>query len=159
MLDLAGLPLRTLERDDRHPLVVAGGAQAFSPEPMAEFIDAFVIGDGEDVIHAVVEHVKQAKRERLSRARLLRDLAHVRGVYVPSGYVLSDTPEGRLVPLARPGFPERVHSVWVKESFESFAPPGTATRWICGVSPNRVSIRISRFTGCQSISEAVRAAA
>src|SRR6266581_4235973 len=55
MIDLAGLPLRTLERDQRHPLVVAGGAQAFSPEPMAEFIDAFVIGDGEEVIHALLD--------------------------------------------------------------------------------------------------------
>ena len=68
MLDLAGLPLRSLERDERHPLVIAGGAQAFSPEPMAEFVDAFVIGDGEDVIHAIVDLVKQAKRERLGRA-------------------------------------------------------------------------------------------
>src|SRR2546422_9324365 len=64
MLALAGLPLRPLERDERYPVVVAGGAQAFSPEPMAEFIDAFVIGDGEEVIHAVLDRVKQAKRAR-----------------------------------------------------------------------------------------------
>jgi radical SAM superfamily enzyme YgiQ (UPF0313 family) len=55
MLDLAGLPLKTVERDASHPLIIAGGAQAFSPEPMAEFIDAFVIGDGEEVIHKVVD--------------------------------------------------------------------------------------------------------
>src|SRR2546425_3247874 len=61
MLDLAGLPLRSLERDERHALVIAGGAQAFSPEPMAEFIDAFVIGDGEDVIHAVVDVVCEGR--------------------------------------------------------------------------------------------------
>jgi len=70
MLELAGLPLRTIERDERHPLVIAGGAQAFSPEPMAEFIDAFVVGDGEDVIHRVVELVKRGKREGCSRALL-----------------------------------------------------------------------------------------
>src|SRR5215470_5886341 len=58
MLDLAGLPLHARDREDRHALVIAGGAQAFSPEPMAEYIDAFVIGDGEEVIHAVVERVK-----------------------------------------------------------------------------------------------------
>src|SRR5213593_3453360 len=88
MIDLAGLPLRALERDERHPLVIAGGAQAFSPEPMAEFIDAFVIGDGEEIIHAVLDLARDAKRERWSRSRLLRRLAHVRGVYVPSGYTL-----------------------------------------------------------------------
>src|SRR5213593_829375 len=81
MLDLAGLPLRTLERDARHPLVIAGGAQAFSPEPMAEFIDAFVIGDGEEVIHAVVDLVRAAKRDGWPRTRLLRRLAHVGGIY------------------------------------------------------------------------------
>ncbi|MEO5988446.1 MAG: B12-binding domain-containing radical SAM protein, partial [Candidatus Eisenbacteria bacterium] len=65
MLDLAGLPLRTLQRDERHPLIIAGGAQAFSPESMAEFIDAFVIGDGEEVVHRVVELTKQAKQARM----------------------------------------------------------------------------------------------
>jgi len=63
MLELAGLPLHSRDRDGSHALVIAGGAQAFSPEPMSEFIDAFVIGDGEEVIHAVVDHVKRAKRE------------------------------------------------------------------------------------------------
>ena len=59
MLDLAGVPLHAVDRDASHPLVIAGGAQAFSPEPMAEFIDAFVIGDGEEVIHRVVDLVKR----------------------------------------------------------------------------------------------------
>src|SRR5213593_2735114 len=104
MLDLAGLPLRTLERDGRHPLVIAGGAQAFSPEPMSEFVDAFVIGDGEEVIHAVADLVAAAKRCNVPRPELLRRLAGVRGVYVPSGYVLEATPAGWLVPVPRPGF-------------------------------------------------------
>ena len=114
MLDLAGLPLRTRERDARHPLVIAGGAQAFSPEPMAEFIDAFVIGDGEEIIHAVLDLARDAKREGWSRAALLRRLAQVRGVYVPSGYTLAATPEGSLVPEPLPGSPARVRSVWVE---------------------------------------------
>jgi len=145
MLDLAGLPLHARDREDRHALVIAGGAQAFSPEPMAEFIDAFVIGDGEDVIHAVVEHVKLAKREHWSRARLLRDLAHVRGVYVPSGYALRDTPEGRLVPVARPGFPERVHSVWVKELKSEYYPAAPLLP-VGEITHDRLSVEIMR--GC-----------
>src|SRR5438093_5166716 len=68
MLELAGLPLRTLERDARLALVIAGGAQAFSPEPMSEFIDAFVVGDGEECIHAVVDLMKQSKRDGWTRA-------------------------------------------------------------------------------------------
>src|SRR5258705_2865116 len=57
MLDLAGMPLRTVDRDERHPLVIAGGAQAVSPHPMAEFIGPFVIRDWEEVIHRVIDAV------------------------------------------------------------------------------------------------------
>ena len=123
MLDLAGLPLRSLERDGRHPLVIAGGAQAFGPEPMAEFMDAFVVGDGEEIVHPLVDLVRQAKRERLERSALLRRLARLPGVYVPRGYVTDATPEGWLVPRARPGYPERVESVWVRELRPEHYPP------------------------------------
>ncbi|HEY2955909.1 MAG TPA: TIGR03960 family B12-binding radical SAM protein [Candidatus Eisenbacteria bacterium] len=145
MLELAGLPLLSRERDGRHALVIAGGAQAFSPEPMAEFIDAFVIGDGEEVIHAVVDRVKRGKREGSSRARLLRELAHVRGVYVPTGYVLEDTSEGRLVPVPRPGFPARVHSVWVKELKSEYYPAAPLLP-IGEITHDRLSVEIMR--GC-----------
>ncbi len=145
MLELAGLPLHSRDRDERHALVIAGGAQAFSPEPMAEFVDAFVIGDGEDVIHAVVDRVKRAKREGFGRPRLLRDLAHVRGVYVPSGYVLRDTPEGRLVPVARPGYPERVYSVWVKELKSEYYPAAPLLP-VGEITHDRLSVEIMR--GC-----------
>ena len=111
MLELAGLPLRTVDRDRRHPLVIAGGAQAFSPEPMAEFIDAFVIGDGEEAIHAVVDAVKHAKREGWERPRLLRRLAQIEGVYVPWGYETRDTEEGWLVATPRPGCPSSRASI------------------------------------------------
>jgi len=145
MLDLAGLPLRSLERDERHALVIAGGAQAFSPEPMAEFIDAFVIGDGEDVIHRVVDAVAESKRARWSRARLLRHLAHVPGVYVPSGYELRATSEGWLVPVARPGYPSRVQSVWVKELKSEYYPAAPLLP-VGEITHDRLSVEIMR--GC-----------
>ena len=145
MLDLAGLPLRTLERDARHALVIAGGAQAFSPEPMAEFIDAFVIGDGEEAIHNVVEQVKRGKREGGSRPALLRRLAHVPGVYVPSGYTTESTPEGWLTPVARPGFPPRVHSVWVPELKADYYPALPLVP-VGEITHDRLSVEIMR--GC-----------
>jgi radical SAM family uncharacterized protein/radical SAM-linked protein len=145
MLELAGLPLRTLERDARHPLVIAGGAQAFSPEPMAEFVDAFVIGDGEEVIHAVVDHVKRAKLERWERPRLLRALAHVRGVYVPSGYVTRATPEGWLAPVPLPGWPGRVDSAWVPELKTEYYPAAPLLP-IGEITHDRLSVEIMR--GC-----------
>ena len=145
MLELAGLPLRTLERDARHPLVIAGGAQAFSPEPMAEFVDAFVIGDGEDVIHAVLDAVKLAKAERWPRRVLLRRLAHVPGVYVPSGYVTDASPEGWLVPRALPGYPDRVWSVYTRELKAEYYPPMPLLP-VGEITHDRLSVEVMR--GC-----------
>jgi len=145
MLELAGLPLRSIERDASHPLVIAGGAQAFSPEPMAEFMDAFVIGDGEEVIHRVVDLVKLAKAERWSRPSLLRRLAHVPGVYVPSGYDVRTTLEGWQVPVARPGFPARVWSAYVKELKSDYYPPMPLVP-VGEITHDRLSVEVMR--GC-----------
>jgi radical SAM family uncharacterized protein/radical SAM-linked protein len=145
MLDLAGLPIRTVDRNAGHPLIIAGGAQAFSPEPMAEFVDAFVIGDGEEVIHAVVDQVGLAKREGWSRPRLLRALAGVRGVYVPSGYVTEANLEGWLVPRPRPGFPARVQSAWV-DALKSEYYPAAPMLPVGEITHDRLSVEIMR--GC-----------
>jgi radical SAM family uncharacterized protein/radical SAM-linked protein len=145
MLDLAGLPLRTVDRDHTHPLIIAGGAQAFSPEPMAEFIDAFVIGDGEEVIHAVVDAAKLARREGWERPRLLRHLARIEGVYVPWGYDTRSTREGWLVPAPRPGFPARVRSVWVPELKSEYYPAAPLLP-IGEITHDRLSVEIMR--GC-----------
>ncbi|MCX8066397.1 MAG: TIGR03960 family B12-binding radical SAM protein [Anaerolineae bacterium] len=104
-LDLSGLPLRSAERDERHPLVIAGGHAAFNPEPVAEFVDAFVIGDGEE---AIVDVVRTWERVRhLGREAQLEALARVPGVYVPRFYEVDYHPEGtvaRVRPLS-PEFP------------------------------------------------------
>jgi radical SAM family uncharacterized protein len=87
-LDLAGIPLFTTERSTEHPLVIAGGHATFNPEPMHAFIDAFVIGEGEDAIQDVV-NAYQSWRENphcTSRQALLLALARIPGIYVPSLY-------------------------------------------------------------------------
>src|SRR3990167_7299528 len=78
MLDLGGVPKRAAEREVG-PLVIAGGPSSYNPEPIAEFIDAFVIGDGEEVIEEIVEIYKASKNR--SRDKLLRELARIDGVY------------------------------------------------------------------------------
>lgn len=83
-LDLAGLPLRSVERDQRHPLVVAGGVAAGNPEPLAEFVDAFLWGEGEEAILQLAEAAREARSS--DRDALLRDLAGIDGVYVPRLY-------------------------------------------------------------------------
>jgi len=86
LLDLSGIPVLSNERNQRHPLVIAGGHATFNPEPMHAFVDAFVIGEGEEVIHEIVDIVQSSKRERKNRRDLLARLASIWGVYVPSLY-------------------------------------------------------------------------
>lgn len=88
-IDLAGVPLRSADRGPEHPLVIAGGHCTFNPEPLADFVDIFVIGDGEEVVGQIsvaVSEWKSSGRTPGSRERLLRDLATIPGVYVPSCY-------------------------------------------------------------------------
>lgn len=84
MLDLAGIPFRTEDRDENHPLLIAGGGATFNAEPMAPFIDAMVIGDGEEALPAILSCIEQAKSESLPRAELLHKLITIPGVYIPS---------------------------------------------------------------------------
>ena len=86
MLDLAGLPFRAAARGDRDPLVVAGGPCVFNPEPMAEFFDAFVIGDGESAVLDLADLLLEGRERGLSRSDLLARAAGVPGLYVPSLY-------------------------------------------------------------------------
>ncbi|MFN2273207.1 MAG: TIGR03960 family B12-binding radical SAM protein [Anaerolineales bacterium] len=94
LLDLAGIPLHSAERTMDDPLVIAGGHAAHNPEPMAEFIDAFVIGEGEEVILEIVETLQHFKTEAGSRPELLRALAEIWGVYVPALYRVEYADEG-----------------------------------------------------------------
>jgi radical SAM family uncharacterized protein/radical SAM-linked protein len=86
MLDLGGVPIRSEARGDDDPLVVAGGPTATHPEPLAPFLDAIVVGDGEERTTEVALVWTRAKREGLARPERLRKLAALRGVYVPSLY-------------------------------------------------------------------------
>jgi radical SAM family uncharacterized protein len=85
-LDLAGIPLFNAERTTEHPLIIAGGHATFNPEPMHAFIDAFVIGEGEEVIHEIVEAYKAWHGTGASRLALLQSLSQLGGVYVPALY-------------------------------------------------------------------------
>lgn len=96
LLDLAGLPLRAEDRDETHPLVIAGGQACYNPEPMTAFIDAFAIGDGEDVTLEIVKTYQAWKQSGAPKQNLLIDLAQISGVYVPALYDVAYLPDGRL---------------------------------------------------------------
>lgn len=111
-LDLAGIPLRAVDRDDSHPIVISGGHSAFNPEPIADFVDAAVMGDGEEVVLAISEVVREWKAEGRpgGRDEVLARLAASGGVYVPKFYDVSYDEAGQLAAISpnRPGVPVRV---------------------------------------------------
>jgi len=107
MVDLAGVPVRTEERTEEHPLVVLGGHCAFNPEPLADYVDVAVLGEGEEVvgdITAVVRDWKASGRTQGSRVGLLRELSKVPGVYVPSMYEVEY--EGAAIRAVTPRYPD-----------------------------------------------------
>jgi len=112
-LDLAGIPLTATDRDDTHPVVIAGGHAAFNPEPIAEFIDAAVLGDGEEAVLEITDIVRRWKAEGRpgGREELLLRLARTDAVYVPRFYDVDYLPDGRIQRVVpnRSGVPFRVH--------------------------------------------------
>jgi len=99
MLDLAGIPRRRDRRDADAPLIMVGGPCAFNPEPLADFIDCALIGDGEEAVVEVAEAVRQAKRAGDSRAQLLQRLAAIEGIYVPSLFAVDYRDDGRIAAI------------------------------------------------------------
>jgi radical SAM family uncharacterized protein len=112
-VDLAGVPVRAADRRPEHPLVAAGGHCTYNPEPLADFLDFVVLGDGEEVVSEITEVLREWKasgRSEGSREAVLRELSHVEGVYVPSMYEVDYEEGGRLreVRPRYPDVPERV---------------------------------------------------
>ena len=108
MLDLAGLPIRAADRTALMPLVIAGGTCAYNAEPMADFIDLFILGEGEEVNAEVIEAYRTAKKEKLSKEAFLKRASRITGVYVPSLYEVSYHEDGTIAaitPLDGAAFP------------------------------------------------------
>ena len=99
VLDLGGIPLFSAQRSNSDPLIIAGGHATFNPEPMHPFIDAFVIGEGEEVINEVVDAYQAWKATAAARLELLRALSAIEGVYVPSFYETEYNADGTLADI------------------------------------------------------------
>lgn len=97
VLELSNIPLRTADRNDDHPLTFCGGPAVFNPEPLAPFMDFFVIGDGEDAVLEIAHVLRDVKG--LPRAEKLAALALLEGVYVPALYPFETMPDGQILPV------------------------------------------------------------
>ena len=146
-LDLAGIPLHARDRDESHPIVLAGGHAAFNPEPIAGFIDAAVLGDGEQAVLEMTAVIRQAKLDGASREETLLRLARAGGVYVPRFYDVSYLPDGRIARVApnRPDVPFRVHKRTVMD-LDEWPYPKQPLVPLAETVHERMSVEI--FRGC-----------
>ncbi len=147
LLDLAGLPVLAADRDERHPLVLAGGGAVYNPEPLADFVDAFVLGDGEEVVHEITAAIREAKRAGANdREALLRRLAGIRGVYVPRFYQVTYHADGTVAGV-RPTVPEA--QMPVRRRIVATLPPPPTRLLVPYIDTvhNRAAIEIQRGCG------------
>lgn len=150
LLDLGNIPVKSSERGDGCPLIIAGGPACFNPEPMAEFIDAFVIGDGEEAINEIIETYKVSRCQsvKVSRSELLRRLAKIEGVYVPSLYKVEYNSDGTIKSFypKEEGVPKKVKKRVTKDLDNSFYPAEQIVPYI-QIVHDRIMLEIMR--GCK----------
>ncbi len=142
MLDLAGIPLVAADRREGDPLVCAGGPCTANPEPLADFIDFFVLGDGEEVVIEMVDLYREARQNGSRRRQVLEELARIRGVYAPA---IHHPPEPWEIE-ARPGKPATlVKRRWVETLSPDFYPTKPIVP-VIDIIQDRVSVEVMR--GC-----------
>lgn len=145
MLDRGGIPLFAAERGEGHPLVVGGGHAAFNAEPMADYFDLFIVGDGEEIILRLLDEVRAWRAGTFDRATLLKRLADGGGIYVPAGYDLVDNAQGYACPVAKPGWPAVVQSVWVESLKPEYYPEKPMVP-LTEITHDRLAVEVMR--GC-----------
>jgi radical SAM family uncharacterized protein len=148
-VDLSGVPVRAAERRPEHPLVAAGGHCTYNPEPLADFLDFVVLGDGEEVVSEITEVIgrwKASGRAEGSRERMLRELAQVTGVYVPSLYEVDyDGPAIRATRPRFPDVPERVEKRTIAD-LAAWPYPRNQLVPLTEVVHDRLNVEV--FRGC-----------
>ena len=146
MLDLAGIPLRSAERTDLTPLVIAGGTAMYNAEPIADFVDIVSLGEGEDVTVELIELHRKARKEGWSKAKFLHRAAQVPGLYVPSLYEVDYNEDGTGREI-RPqdGAPKVVRKRIVEDMDKSYYPAKTIVP-STEIVQDRVTLEL--FRGC-----------
>ncbi|MBU5434340.1 TIGR03960 family B12-binding radical SAM protein [Pseudoflavonifractor sp. MSJ-37] len=146
MLDLAGLPLRSADRDEFAPLIIAGGTCAFNSEPLAPFIDIFSLGEGEDVTVELIQLYRKAREECWTKEELLRAAAKIPGLYVPSLYDVSYKEDGTIAAIEpAEGVPPVVTKRIVQDLNKSYFPVKTIVP-STEIVHDRVMLEV--FRGC-----------
>lgn len=147
MLDLGDIPIYSKDRKDNDPLVIAGGPCAYNPEPIADFIDFFVIGEAEEILLDIMAIYKKFKSNRYKKIEFLKEVSKLEGVYVPQFYDIfykEDNTIDRMEPIVE-GAPKVVRKRIIKELDKSYYPEKIIVPFIETVH-DRIPLEI--FRGC-----------
>jgi radical SAM family uncharacterized protein len=148
MLDLAGIPLQAAQRSEKDPLIIAGGPCTYNPEPLADFLDAVVLGEGEEVIVEIAELLRKLKQAGAPRREKLAALAGLPGVYVPSFYQVEYAAADQTLSFVRPvkpGIPERI-TKRIVQNYEAAPFPVCPPVPFIDIVQDRIALEIQR--GC-----------
>jgi len=147
MLDLAGIPLLSSDREEVHPFVCAGGPCAYNPEPLADIIDFFMMGEGEEVINEVMDVYAAWKKNGGSRRDFLLEISKIQGVYVPEFYDVSYKQDGTIADI-KPnieGIPAKIRKRIIKDMNKVYYPDRIIVPYT-GIVHDRIMLEI--FRGC-----------
>lgn len=146
MLDLAGVPLRSADRGALTPLVIAGGTAMYNCEPIADFIDIALLGEGEEQVPELIELYRRAKREGWDKHTLLCKACHLDGVYVPCLYDVSYNDDGTMRAITpRDGAPARIRKRIVTDMDKAYYPVKTIVP-STEIVQDRITLEL--FRGC-----------
>ena len=148
MLDLAGIPFYSKDRDESWPLIVAGGPCACNSEPIADFFDVVQLGEGENQLPGICAEIEKAKKEGgVSKKELLLRIARIPGVYIPAFYDIEYYDDGRVKSITpnEPGIPAVITKAIIK-NLNDFAPPTNFVVPMVGAIQDRASVEVLR--GC-----------
>jgi radical SAM family uncharacterized protein/radical SAM-linked protein len=147
MLDLANIPVFSSQRTEDDPLIIAGGPSALNPEPMAEFIDLFALGDGEEITSDILDEIETGKENGIRKEELLSKLSKIQGVYVPSFYEVKYDEQKRFEGIFPrfPGIPEKIKVRTLPELKNEYYPTDPIVPFL-ETTHDRLTIEIMR--GC-----------
>ncbi len=147
MLDLAGIPLMSRERDKSHPFVIAGGPCAYNAEPLADFLDLVVMGEGEEVVNQLLDEYREWKKNGADRQDFLIRAAGIDGVYVPAFYDVDYNEDGTIGSIKpnREGVPPVIRKRIVRDLDNVYYPETMIVPYM-NVVHDRVTLEV--FRGC-----------
>ncbi len=147
MLDLAGVPLMTADRKDNDPFVCSGGPCAYNPEPLADIIDFFMLGEGEDIINEVMDEYSKWKGTGKTRTAFLKEIAKLEGIYVPSFYEFDYNEDGTIKSFTpiEPQYPVVIKKRIIKDLDKVYFPDNIIVPYT-DIVHDRIMLEV--FRGC-----------